>query len=294
MGSWIVAWAAGVGCGLFAAFIFPHAQTAGFDGTTHPVPVGEAEDLPSEREPSWGPLVPLPVREILLRDPSAAEEGSFPALFRYLDQLAGMDALPREGFPEADVRWIADGVMGWMRRACPDSEPLARGLLRIARLAEPASAVKECALTHLGRCRMSPRAREEFSREIAELAGNDPQFPWVGIALGLLGGEVFPAERPEWVRERCLKLIADSHAHVLCRIGALSLAANRHWKDAEPLARVQSVSSASLAERVAALHVLAEVGDEETFLWLEKWDVPQDPFLAACWEETRSCLGGRR
>ncbi len=154
-------------------------------------------------------------------------------------------------------------------------------------------ALREAALIHLGMCRVSAPVRQSVGRELCAICAESASRPWVGVALGLLGREVFVAEQPEWVRERCMEMAADPQAHVLCRIAAFDLAARRGWQEAEPLARIQSVSAAATTERVSALHVLAEVGNEDTLRWLQKWEPPRDAFVEACLDATRKRLRER-
>jgi hypothetical protein len=194
---------------------------------------------------------------------------------------------------EADASWIADAALTWLRRGWADADELAWELMGLARTQTAASGVREAALMHLGFCQVGAPMRQRIGSQLCALAAEPASFAWVGLALRLLGREVFVAEQPEWVRERCMELAADPQAHVLCRITAFDLAARRGWHEAEPLARLQAVSAPATGERVSALHVLAEVGNEDTLRWLEKWEPPADPFVAACLDATRERLRAR-
>jgi hypothetical protein len=289
------AWVFGVGCGICAAVAFlsppagrypllrvsEHAYAeSGMDGAST-----------AEEQRDWGPIVPADIRRILQLDPHAAREEERQAVLRFVRVLGfdGESAPAREG----DLRWVADAVLTWLRRGSADADALALELAALARKENTQPELRESVLVHLGLCRVNDTTRERVGQELSQVGAGNPAHPWVGIALGLLGRGVFVAAQPEWVRERCLELAADPQAHVLCRIAAFDLAALRGWQEAEPLARIQSVSAAAATERVAALHALAEVGNEDTLRWLEKWEPPQDPFLSACLDETRQRLRSR-
>lgn len=287
-------WVFGVGCGICAAVAFigpPAGRYFPLMARENAPPnafVDGASGAGEERD--WGPLVPLEIRRILHLEPHSAAEGERNAVFRFLCELADTGSVRVQ---ETDLGWIADALFTWLRRERPDADALAQELVEMARKETVLPEVRESALVHLGLCVVSDVARERVGRELSRVGNENPAHPRVGIALGLLGRGVFVSAQPEWVRERCMELAADSQAHMLCRVTAFELAAHRGWQEAEPLARIQSVSAAATTERVAALRALAEVGNDDTLRWLEKWEPPQDPFLAACLDTARQRLRSR-
>lgn len=288
------AWLFGVGCGICATvaflgpstgrYVFPHG------GAASPATVMDGA-ASAEDARDWGPLVPAEIQRILKLEPHTAREEERNAVLGFVQAFRSEPEF--SAIQQADLRWVIDGLLMWLRREGSDGDALAVALAEIARKEEAPPELREISLVHLGLCRVSEVTRERVGRVLSQVGAEHPTRPWVGSALGLLGREVFVAAQPEWVRERCLELAADPQAHVLCRIAAFDLAALRGWQEAEPLARIQSVSAAAATERVAALHALAEVGNEDTLRWLEKWEQPQDPFLAACLDATRRRLRAR-
>lgn len=290
-----VGWVAGMGCGIFMALFLSSNRVRGDrSASSSAVRVSRGAESPYENGEfarEWGAEVPLDLQKILDADPVVASRDDCAAVLRFLQGFAAASqgALKNDS-SEEDVRWILDAVLSWLRRGRGDTDSLARACLDLAGDRKMRSVVKETALVHLGLCVVGEPLRTQVGCRLAELATNSADAPWVGVAFALLGRECFSAPHPEWVRERCAEMAADSHAHVFCRITAFDLAARRGWQEVEPVARMQAVSSASVAEKVAALHALAETGNEDTRLWLEKQEVPQDRFVAACINAARARL----
>ena len=295
----LVVWGGGLACGIFGTLWFigapvRNAFERGETGQSRIPDDFSGGTVWSEEAAEGFELLPAGIRRILMTDPVAARGEERGEVLRFLSgKLSGVPALSEIPFAAGDFRWVADRTMTWLRQAFGDSDLLAHTFLQIAREERNVEELRECAIAHLGRIRVSDSVGVEVGRGVVALAAEDPSAIWVGAALGLLGREFYAMEHPEWVRERCLEVAADPRAHVVCRTVAFDLAARKGWHEAEPLARIQSVSAVSMAERIAALRAVAELGNEDTLRWITKWEPPQDPVLAACWTMARDRLSER-
>lgn len=219
---------------------------------------GEVEELPD------------PVSQILRADANDSTPEDRGIIWQFLRETCV------ERRRVAGVNWMeVDEALTWLRCASPAAPETEEALLEIASddtLLEP---LRCFALHHLGVLADTQRVESSTLVRLRSLAEAPEGGATGSAALRVLNRLCSSPCEFEWLRRRVLQVLdEETVGPAESRVVALQIAIELGAREIEPHARRLVSAGRQHAERVAAFHALAQLGNRETLLWIHSQPEP--------------------